>query len=665
MCGIAGFFRPHGLGPGDDAILRGMTDAIARRGPDGDGHWTDGEAGIALGHRRLAIIDLTDAGRQPMASADGRFVLTYNGEIYNFEAMRRELEDAAKAPNWRGHSDTEVLVAAFDAWGIEATLRRAVGMFAIALWDRQSRTLTLARDRLGEKPLYWGWQGSGAARTLLFGSELAALRVHPAFEAEIDPAAVELLLRFLYVPEPYSVYRGIGKLMPGCFTTIHADAREPESGVYWDALEVAARARSERFSGSPGEAIDCLETTLGDAVERQMVSDVPLGAFLSGGIDSSAITALMQERSVSPVKTFTIGFAEKAFDESEHARAVAAHLGTDHCELLVTQQDARNVIPDLPSIYSEPFADSSQIPTFLVSRLAREQVTVALSGDGGDEVFGGYNRHVYAHQHWPRIARVPRPLRSVASRMMLAVSPGAWDRAVGPVLQHRARQVGDKVHKSAEALASPSVDALYRHLIAINPRSRQLMLSADEHPPFVGRRLELASGFGSAERMMALDTVHYLPGDVLVKVDRAAMAVSLETRVPLLDPDVVRFAWSLPIEYKIRGGASKWPLRQLLHRYVPRELVERPKMGFALPIDDWLRGELRDWAESLLERKSVSANGLFDPDQVCALWGEHLSGARNHGHRLWPLLMVQAWLASEQQAKSQGPQPLLAVGAGR
>jgi asparagine synthase (glutamine-hydrolysing) len=620
-----------------------MTRAIAHRGPDAEGAWIDPQAGIALGHRRLSIIDLSPAGSQPMTSADGRLVIAYNGEIYNFAELRRELERCGRAPLWKGHSDTEVLLAAIAAWGVRETLRRVVGMFAFALWDRQGKILTLARDRMGEKPLYYGWQGHGEARCFLFGSDLSALSAHPAFEAQVDPEAIELLLRVLYIPEPRSVYRGIAKLCPGSILTLQLATGDQRLDAYWNTLEVAARARAEPFDGSPGEAVDALDEILGRAVERQMVSDVPIGAFLSGGIDSSAIVALMQRFSRKPVKTFTIGFGESEFNEAPHARAVAAHLGTDHTELILRASDAQDVIPKLHEMYSEPFADSSQVPTYLVSRLARQHVTVSLSGDAGDELFGGYNRHVYAHRRWPLIARIPRALREHAKRMLLAVPPSAWDRAAGLLLSNGVPFVGDKMHRAADVIASESPHELYANLITINPTAGELMLEPHRRP-FDGVDLPLMEGWSVAERIMALDAVRFLPGDILVKLDRAAMDVSLETRIPMLDPSVLRLCWSLPIDYKIRDGVSKWPLRQLLHRYVPAELVDRPKMGFRMPLGNWLRGPLRDWAESLLAPDLIRQSGLFRPEAVDRLWLQHLQGSRNNEHRLWPLLMVQAWL---------------------
>ena len=642
MCGFAGILATGGLDEADRAALAAMAAPIVHRGPDAGDSWFD-PSGVAFVHRRLAIIDVSPAGGQPMESASGRYVIAYNGEIYNFAAIRADLEAQGRAPAWRGHSDTEVALAAIEAWGVRGALDRFAGMFAFALWDRAERRLILARDRFGEKPLYYGWQGTGAARRLLYGSDLAALRGHPVFAAEIDPRAIGQLCRLLYVPEPLSVYRGIAKLPPGTFVTIDQASGRETSERYYDLVAVAAAARREGFAGSPDEAVDVLEAVLGSAIARQMVSDVPLGAFLSGGIDSTSVVALMQRQSSRPVNTFTIGFGEERYNEAAAARAVARHLGTEHHELTVRPEDALAVIPKLPAIYTEPFADSSQIPTFLVSQMARRHVTVALSGDGGDEMFGGYNRHRYAHETWPAIARIPRPLRALLGRGLGSLSPSAWDALIGKRLD--VALLGDKIHKVAGVIASGSTEELYDRLISVNPASSDLM--AGEAAETVADDLPHLPGWSIAERMMLLDALGYLPGDILTKVDRASMAVSLEARVPFLDPEVVKFAWRLPIGMKIRNGRTKWPLRAMLDRHLPRALVERPKMGFGVPIGDWLRGPLRDWAEDLLVPAKLRERGLFRAPEVAALWSQHLSGVRNHEHRLWPVLMTQAWLDHE------------------
>ncbi|HYD06900.1 MAG TPA: asparagine synthase (glutamine-hydrolyzing) [Reyranella sp.] len=644
MCGFAGILATSGLTEADRAALAAMEAPIVHRGPDAGDCWFD-PGGIAFVHRRLAIIDVSPAGAQPMESASGRYVIAYNGEIYNFAAIRADLEAEERAPPWLGHSDTEVLLAAIEAWGVTAALQRFSGMFALAMWDRAEGRLILARDRFGEKPLYYGWQGAGANRRLLFGSDLAALRAHPAFAGEIEPRAVAQLCRLLYVPEPLSIYRSIAKLAPGTVLAIDKASGRESCERFYDLTATAAASRREGFAGSPEEAVDALERVLGRAVARQMVSDVPLGAFLSGGIDSTSVVALMQGQSSRPVKTFTIGFGEERYNEAADARAVARHLGTEHHELTVRPEDALAVIPQLPTIYTEPFADSSQIPTFLVSRMARNHVTVALSGDGGDEMFGGYNRHRYAHTTWPAIARVPRSLRVLAGRALSAISPARWDAMIGGRIN--VALFGDKVLKTADVIASVSAEELYERLISANSASNDLLAfdSEDGGP----RAMSKLPGWSLAERMMLVDALGYLPGDILTKVDRASMAVSLEARVPFLDPEVVAFAWRLPIAMKIRDGQTKWPLRALLDRHLPRALIERPKMGFGVPIGRWLRGPLRDWAESLLAPAALGDRGLFDARRVAALWSEHLSRAHNHEHRLWPVLMIQAWLENDRE----------------
>jgi asparagine synthase (glutamine-hydrolysing) len=658
MCGISGFLRSGGSA-GADALRTAsgrMTDAIRHRGPDGHGCWVDAEAGIALGHRRLAIVDLSEAGAQPMVSASGRYVLSYNGEIYNHLELRRSLGEAGVAPAWRGHSDTETLLACFEAWGVEKSLSRADGMFAFGLWDRRERELILGRDRIGEKPLYYGWQQRPGARAFLFGSELKSLRAHPAFDAPIDRGAVSLLMRHGYVPAPHSIYLGISKLLPGCIATVSFAAPEPRIAPYWSAVEVARKGVAEPFAGSPEEAVDSLERILSHAVGQQMMADVPLGAFLSGGVDSSTIVALMQAQSARPIKTFSIGFHEVDYDEAVNARAVAQHLGTDHTELYVTAAEAMAVIPQLPAMYDEPFADSSQIPTHLVSLLARREVTVSLSGDGGDELFAGYNRYRLSASLWESLAPVPAPLRALAGSALRAVPVNFLNR-IGGALPSRLRPnlLGDKLHKGAGVLKSRSADELYYRLVSLWPNPDAIVPGVDEPPTrLTGDRPDL-KGMGHVERMMALDLITYLPDDILVKVDRAAMAVSLESRVPLLDPRVIEFAWSLPLGYKIREGQTKWALRQLLYRHVPRALIDRPKMGFGVPVGEWLRGPLREWGESLIARAALGGDGLLDAREVRAAWDAHQRGDVNLQYRLWPILMFQQWLASLSDEAHPGP----------
>ncbi len=644
MCGFAGFIDLARSTPEADLLARaeGMAAQLYRRGPDGDGVWADASAGLAMGHRRLAILDLSPTGHQPMVSADGRYVIAYNGEVYNFPELRAELEAGGVA--FRGSCDTEVVVEAIAAWGLEAALGRMTGMFALALWDKAERILCLARDRLGIKPLYWGRCGDH----FLFASEIKALRAHPAWTATVDRDALAAYLRFGYVPAPRSIYAGIAKLEPGTFLTLR-DGDEAEIRRYWDLREITLSARARQRDMDDCEATERLDGLLRDAVKGRMAADVPLGAFLSGGVDSSTVTALMQAQSSHPVKTFSIGFSESAFDESSEAAAVARHLGTDHTELIVSPADARAVIPHLPDIYDEPFADSSQIPTYLVSRLARGQVSVALSGDGGDEIFAGYNRHRLAAGPWPRLERVPLALRRLASSSLRGLPPALWDFLFS-LSPKRLRHVltGDRMHKLATVLAGADGADLYGRLVSQWSDPESLVVEGArereriwDDPGLMRDLPELMA------RMRYMDTVGYLPGDILTKLDRASMAVSLETRVPLIDHRVVEFATGLPPHMLIRGQRGKWLLRQVLHRYVPEELVTRPKTGFGVPLDSWLRGPLRDWAEGLLSRSRLEEEEFFAPAPVRRAWKEHLSGRRNHQHKLWAALMFQAWHADE------------------
>ncbi len=645
MCGLTGFWQP---GADTDHLAQtalAMAARIVHRGPDDRGVWSDTEAGLALAHQRLSIVDLSAAGHQPMHSSSGRWVLAYNGEIYNHLELRRQLEQQHAAPAWRGHSDTETLLACIDAWGVELTLQASVGMFAIALWDRSERALTLARDRIGEKPLYYGWQGD----TFLFGSELKALRAHPAFNAAIDRGALALLLRHNYVPAPYSIYQGIHKLPPGSFLQLAAGQREVKPVAYWSLAEVAERGTANPFAGSDAEALDALENHLGSAVRGQMVADVPLGALLSGGIDSTVITALMQAHSSRPVRTFTIGFDEKQYDEATHARAVAAHLGTDHTELRLSGDDALALVPQMPAMYDEPFADSSQLPTHLVMKLARQHVTVALSGDAGDEMFGGYNRYLLGPRTWQRIGWMPAPMRRMLGAGLTALPATTINRMLGPVAARAGIALpGDKAHKlGARLVGARSIDDLYVSLVSEWPDPAAMVVNGSMPPNLLDDRARWPRLGDPVARMMALDGQTYLPDDILVKVDRASMAVSLETRAPFLDRDVIEFAWSLPMSMKIRDGQGKWLLRRLVDRHVPRALMERPKMGFGIPLDQWLRGPLREWAEDLLAEERLTQEGYLHPAPIRAAWLRHQKGEASFGYRLWSVLMFQAWLAEQ------------------
>jgi asparagine synthase (glutamine-hydrolysing) len=641
MCGITGFLTPGGA-PETDA-LAAMTDALAHRGPDDSGLWLDPRAGVALGHTRLAVVDLSPQGHQPMESASGRYVVAYNGEVYNHGKLRTELSSAGAA--FRGRSDTEVLLAAVETWGPEATLERLVGMFAFALWDREGARLFLARDRMGEKPLYYGWSGG----VFLFGSELSALARHPGFSGEVDRDVLALYLRHNYVPAPYCIYRGIAKLPPA--TYLWVDPARPDAGApvpYWSVAQVAAHGQSHPFAGSAEEATDRLEELLRRSVRGQMVADVPLGVFLSGGIDSSTVTALMQAESSRPVRSFTIGFAEAGYDEAPHARRVAEYLGTEHTELYVTPQDALDVIPELPRFYSEPFADLSQIPTLLLCRMARKHVTVALSGDGGDELFFGYPRYRLAQGLWNALRPLPGAVRSPLARLLGGASVAGWNRAfkpAEPLLRRFGRAtVGEKAHALAGLLSAPAPEAVYRRLVSHWDDPPQAVPGAAEPPTVLTAPQDGPPLPDLAARLMCWDMRSYLPDDVLVKVDRASMAVALEAREPLLDHRVVEFAWSLPLSFKVRGGQAKWLLRRVLHRHVSPHLVERPKAGFAVPMGSWLRGPLRDWAEALLDEKHLKDGGHFDPAAVREKWAQHLSGRYDWRHHLWDVLMFQAWL---------------------
>lgn len=650
MCGISGFWQPHSSisEAGLCQIVAHMANALQHRGPDDSGIWIDATEGLALGHRRLAIVDLSPTGHQPMPSATGRYVITFNGEIYNHLELRAVLGSAA--PTWRGHSDTETLLACFEVWGVERTLAACIGMFAIALWDRVESRLTLMRDRFGEKPLYYGWIGQGTDRAFAFGSELKALQAYPGFNAPVCRKALAQYLRFMYVPAPLSIFEGIYKLEPGCLLSVSVSPENTEIKRWWSLASVVKACQQNPLLDE-GEALSLLETQLLDSVRLQSQADVPLGAFLSGGVDSSTIVALMQrnarEQGGAPVKTFTVGSDISDYDESTYAQEVARHLGTDHAELFVSSNQALDVILHLPEIFDEPFADSSQIPTHLVSKAARQKVMVALSGDAGDELFGGYNRYLWGPRIWRRLSWLPFSVRRILAAGIHGMPLAGWDalnKFEGVPL------LADKARKLAQGLNSArNADELYWTLRSewADPadivRGGQVSTLTDLNPD-----INVPAELNSVERMMFFDSLTYLPDDILCKVDRAAMSCSLETRVPFLDHRVVEIAWRLQISMRIRGNQGKWILRQMLDKYVPRELIDRPKTGFGIPLGQWLCGPLRDWAENLLDETRLTAEGYFYVQPIRVCWAEHLSGRRDHTAKLWAVLMFQAWLEKNQ-----------------
>ncbi len=642
MCGIAGLLQATAGVVETEHIAR-MTASLAHRGPDDEGFWTDPAAGIALGHRRLSILDLSAAGHQPMVSASGRYVIVYNGEIYNHRDLRSDLDVSTGPRHWRGHSDTEVMLAAFEKWGFEEALPRFNGMFAFGLWDRERRSLHLARDRLGEKPLYYGRHGG----FFLFGSELKALEAHPAFVRDIDRDSLTLFLRYRYVPSPRSIWKGVSKLPPAHYLTVTAGGRETGGPIsYWKLAEVATDGAGRPRVDRP-ELVDELEALLKDAVGRRMEADVPLGAFLSGGLDSSTIVALMQGQSARPIKTFSIGFTEAEYDEAPYAKAVASHLGTDHTELYVTPADALGVIPRVPEIWDEPFSDSSQLPTFLLSALTRRHVTVSLSGDGGDELFGGYHRYFRAQRAWRARSLVPSVLRPTVGRVLKSATFSRMGRLVDRRLPARLRRAAlfDRLSKAASLFEGETRPEFYRHFVSHWKNPAEIVVGGAEAEGPSRLPLSLPS---LMEAMMYADASSYLPDDILTKVDRATMAVGLEARVPLLDHRVVEFAWRLPMSVKVRDGVGKWILREVLFRHVPRSLVDRPKMGFGIPLETWLRGPLKEWAEDLLDERRLQREGFFRPAPIREKWREHAAGVRSWHYYLWDVLVFQAWWQAKQ-----------------
>jgi asparagine synthase (glutamine-hydrolysing) len=646
MCGIAGYWDTKGSCEHTLEILNRMGAALAHRGPDDSGTFHDVNAGIGLAFRRLSILDLSAEGHQPMISSSGRYVIIFNGEIYNFDEMRAQL-----GPHqWRGHSDTEVMLGAFERWGVEPAVQRFVGMFAFALWDRQDRRLHLVRDRVGIKPLYYGRAGNA----FVFASELKAIWQHPGFNREIDRNSLALYMRHNYVPSPHCIYKGLHKLQPGCIVTLDSSTAAPQIRRYWSAKEIAQKGEESQLQVSDAEAVEQLHHLLLRAVRLRMISDVPLGAFLSGGVDSSTVVALMQTQSQRPVKTFTIGFHEEGYNEAIYAKRVAEHLGTDHTELYLTSQDSLDVIPLLPTMYDEPFSDSSQIPTYLVSKLARGSVAVSLSGDGGDELFGGYNRYALTKKFWNLVGPLPRPMRKLAASVLRAAPPDRIDAAFRILLPLLPKSLhygtpGNKAHKLADFLLLDGPQAVYYHALSHSKNPSEIVLDSSEPSTIRESIAELSANMRIEDVMMLTDLLQYLPDDILTKVDRASMAVSLEARVPLLDHRVVEFAWKLPPRLKFNKGDSKWILRQVLKKYVPRHLIERPKMGFGIPVDAWLRGPLRDWAETLLDERRLESEGYLHPGPIRKLWKAHLSGHGAWQYHLWDVLMFQSWLETNRR----------------
>ena len=648
MCGITGIFQGVPSSQALEPALEQMANAIFNRGPDDSGVWEDSSVGLGLGHRRLSIVDLSPAGHQPMLSDCGRFVLAFNGEIYNHHALRSALAlSGGPSIAWKGHSDTETLLRAFTVWGVEKTLEMATGMFAIALWDREEQTLTLARDRFGEKPLYYGL----VAGALVFGSELKALQRAPGWKGELAPDVLENYLRFGCIGGQASIFKDVLKLSPGGLLNVSVsdvrNGRLPPVRRWWSPVE-AARDALEGHYNNPEIALDNIEKALAASVGRQMAADVPLGAFLSGGIDSSLVAALMQSQSSQKVRTFSVGFDDPRYDESGHAAMVAAHLGTEHTTLRATSRMALDLIPRLPELYDEPFADSSQLPTCLISALTRQHVTVALSGDGGDELFAGYNRYVWLPRVWSKLSRMPLPMRRALGRMLKVIPSSGYDRMMavgGKALpsRYRIRTFGEKLYKLADVLACSSDRALYGGLASMNRDPEQLLKPDWRSGKSVEDLYPALAGFNQVEWMMLMDTLNFMVDDVLVKVDRASMASSLEVRAPFLDPGVYAAAWQLPLDMRVRNGEGKWALRQVLYKYVPREMIERPKMGFAVPLDAWLRGPLREWAEDLLSSSSLADLPMLNAGRVRRLWRAHLEGRRHYAQQLWAVLQVLAW----------------------
>jgi len=649
MCGIIGFYSKSSS-TFNNAILK-MTSAISHRGPDSSSIWQDQSSGIVFGHQRLSILDLSTAGNQPMESNSGRFIITYNGEIYNHLQIRQELKRINLNTKWKSNTDTETLLEALEFWGIEKALKKSVGMFAFSLWDKKNRTLYLARDRMGEKPLYFGWQGKGVNKVFIFGSELKALKAHPEFSREINRDAITLQLRHNYIPDPYSIYKDIHKLLPGHYLKLTENDlttnKLPTPKIYWSLIKSAIYGKNNELNLNQENIQNDLEKRLKFSVKQKMISDVPLGAFLSGGIDSSTIVALMQSQSNYPIKTFTIGFNEYDYNEANYAKKIAKHLGTDHTELFFSPKKALEVIPKLPTIYDEPFSDNSQIPSFILSQLTKQHVKVALSGDGGDELFCGYNRYISTSNWSKKFHSIPISLRKSIANAAKVISPDNWNKLFKllPALNQKIN-FGHKIHKGANALEADTLLDLYYVLSSHWQNPSEVVLNSEEPITYSSNLKTELSMFNNYQKMMILDLINYLPNNILVKVDRASMASSLETRVPFLDHELIEYVWKIPHGLKLKNGKGKWILRQVLNKYVPKNLTERPKMGFGIPLANWLRGPLKDWAENLLDEKRLTQESFFNPKLIREKWNEHLSNKKNWQYDLWNILMFQAWIES-------------------
>lgn len=652
MCGFTGYLTSGQLDQSNSPkIIREMTNSLYHRGPDSEGFWSDSSDGISLGFRRLAILDTSSNGNQPMQSSNGQYVLVFNGEIYNHLDLRKEIEAFYSGKKlWFSGSDTETILSGFEIWGIRETIKKCIGMFGFAVWCKKTKVLTLGRDRLGEKPLYYGWQDSNQEKLFFFGSELKSFKKHPQFTGEIDRGALCSFIRYSYIPAPSSIYEGIFKLLPGNILEVSLHKPKPIISKYWTAEDIAINTENKLNFRNDQEAADSLETMLMKSVNQQMIADVPIGAFLSGGIDSSLIVSLMQFQSDQKVQTFTIGFNDDAYNEANHAKAVAKYLNTDHAELYIDSNNLLEVVPKLSKLYDEPFGDSSQIPTYLISKFAKENVTVALSGDGGDELFCGYNRYQITNQYWPMLKATPSSLKNFISRSILNISTSKLDTVYNFFVKNqRYSNFGEKIHKGGRVLSSNDISSLYRRLISIYYDPNSIVHKGVESNTFLDESSNNLKELDDLSLMMTLDLLTYLPDDILTKVDRASMGVSLETRVPFLNHEVVEFALKLPLKYKLRDNQTKWLARKVLYKFVPKDLIERPKSGFAIPIGIWLKSSLKDWAEDLLDEKTMRNQGLLNVDKIRERWSQHISGTHNWEHFLWNILMFQSWLKESNE----------------